>query len=204
MVEDVSDADRIRAEALVAADRVVTDAANAADHLVAQAADVAKSLTDDAVTAREVVVEAALRLTKTVGVLTNSLTASNRVAEELGTQIGSSNARIAELSDFAKHNRSMIWAVIASLVVDVCLTVGLGFAYNQAHNASITATKLAQANTESQMATCQNANGVRANDIVLWTHVLNITSAAATPAQQIADAQIQDFVDRTFAPRKCT
>lgn len=205
-------ADLVRSDAVHVADHLITHAAGVADHVVTEAADVAGMVVSEATAARLLVTEAATKLTKNIELLTTSVLASNRVSEVLGDQIGSSNKRITALGTYGRHTRALIWALAASLFVDVCLTIGLGVAWARLDQTSaataslaITTSSLAVANQAALVASCTNGNSVRLNDIVLWTHVLNIVAPAdRTAAQAKSTADLLNFVDETFAPRKCS
>lgn len=133
--------------------------------------------------------------------------ASTEAVADSNERIAQSNAAIGDLVRYSRRTRRLIQGVIISVVLDVLLSVGLGVslvsAYNastQAHDVAAQAKALAIQNQANAKATCVSSNQVRANDITLWTHVLQ-TSVGPTNQKQIAD--LQAFVNKTFAQKVC-
>lgn len=143
--------------------------------------------------------------------LNENVIESNSHIVESNQRIAESNQRIAELGRYSQRNRRLLRALAVSFLFDILLTGGLAYNQRQTHDATQAAARaaseahaLAVANEKAAIATCISSNGVRANDIALWTHILTLTgSSSRTPQVQGQINKILAFVDKTFAPKVC-
>lgn len=141
--------------------------------------------------------EQASNLSRLVAGLTTSMSVSNEAIAQSNERIGDSNHAIAELNTYGRQSRRLIRGVIISVAFDILLSVGLAFSLVNANEASRQAHALAVQNRANAIAACMAGNQVRANDITLWSHVLDL--AKKTPQTE----EFRAFVKKTFAPRDC-
>lgn len=111
-------------------------------------------------------------------------------------------AELKELRTYGHRNRSLIWALALSLLLDVLLSVGLGVVAIQARDA----TSLAKRNVEAARVTCESGNEARRVSRQLWTYVLDLaaTNPDQTPAQRRQLAQIRSVLVTVYVDRDCT
>jgi hypothetical protein len=117
--------------------------------------------------------------------------------------------RFRALDARQERSRSVIRWIIWSVVAHVALTIGfviLSFiavsASHEAGRSSAATAAQAAANTATLASSCATSNVTRADDIVLWTHLLSLVPPK-TPAQQATDTALIAFVHKTFAPQVC-
>lgn len=135
--------------------------------------------------------------------------ASNAAIVRSNELLSDSNDRIADLAGYGHRSRMLIRGLVVSFVLNILLTGGLGLAYDQAHGAAESARQAAQAanslsltNGQNILTSCRAGNGVRANDILIWTDFLS-TAAAVKQHGPPATDPILKLVKTTFAPRVC-
>ena len=117
------------------------------------------------------------------------------LAETRG-ELAATKDEITRLRKFGKHNRAFI-------LVDVALTILLTvFGYLSVH-----ATQSANSAKAGQLALCQAGNTARAQQVQLWTHLIDTPPAPGTPKRTpTQQKQLDDFrayVVHVFAPRDC-
>lgn len=128
-------------------------------------------------------------------------------AQRLEGSMVTLGGEIAGLRAYGERNRHLIWALAASLVLDLVLSVAVGFLAVQATNTSKRAdeaTSAAARNLQTQIATCRAGNEARAANRTLWEYLISV--ALAGP-QQAAQAQFieqfRTYIGGVFAARNC-
>lgn len=110
---------------------------------------------------------------------------------------------IAALRDYGQRSRKIIWSLAVSLVLDVLLSIVVVVVAIQAKDANT----LAQANQQTQIATCESTNQSRQVAVNLWRYVLD--ASAKDPKNQTPERvkQIEDFrayMESAYQPRDCS
>lgn len=158
----------------------------------------------------------ALQLTDAVNGLSARLDEVREDSEnrdEALDKYGKQNRRIL------RRHRLVIIAGIILFLIDVGLTLRIGFVASDASNASASASRAAAAarsaasaaaaTRASNLAACTATNAARAQNKQLWDYLLAESRPApdATPAQKTADerllAQLSQHVDEAFMPSPC-
>lgn len=190
------------------AERVVTLAAGEAVKIQFQAAGVAQVLAADAATARRVITEAAETLTKHVSLLTGSLLQSIKATDDLGDRLEDHNERIEALRTsldvsvkYGKRTRILMTGTATSLIVSVCLTIGLSFALHRANNATSEAHSLAMANQTTLVANCVAGDMKDLQQVALLDEIVAVLGKS--PALATTLAKDRAAVATTYAPRNC-
>jgi hypothetical protein len=120
-------------------------------------------------------------------------------AENLGASIDGMSAELGRLRKYGRHNR---WFVVVDVVLTVVLALTGGLAVHSAQVAS-------QA-SKAQLALCQAGNVARAQQIVLWDHLLSVAKApphetAAQREQRLKTVgAFRAYVHRVFRSRDCS
>lgn len=98
---------------------------------------------------------------------------------------------------YGTRSRRLIRAAAISIVLDVILSLALGFISFQAREASHNAASAIKLN-------CQSGNEARANQIELWTAVFALPQARPpSPDAAFAYDQLRTHINDIFAPRDC-
>jgi hypothetical protein len=123
-------------------------------------------------------------------------------SDALDERLAGSVAAIEALTQSGRHQRIMLRVLTVSLVLDIVLSVGLGFVAFQAQRLAAEATSLRQ----QQRATCLAGNEARAGQITLWHHVLSDFPATAPRTEEQAQQahQFALYVENLFKPRNCS
>lgn len=108
---------------------------------------------------------------------------------------------VATLIKDAHRRKRQLTVLTISIILDLALTIGLGFVSIRTHNLAATA----ENNKQAILRNCQTSNEARANNKQLWDYLLNLpTPNAPTLQQQQVRIQFGAYVDKTFAPRNCS
>lgn len=127
-------------------------------------------------------------------------------AERLDKSMSDLTGEMRSLRAYGQRNRRMIWALAASLAIDVLLSFMLGFVAIQASNASqkaTEATSVAAQNKQNAKVTCEASNIARDAQVQLWTYVLDLSAPTATSAQKKQIADLRTYIHIVFAHRDC-
>lgn len=116
--------------------------------------------------------------------------------------------QVRRLGEVVRRDRRMTKLLIISVILDVILSLGMGYV-------AITATRAdSQAHTNSTNAkiTCEVGNQARAAQINLWEYILNLSAnspqtppptAAQKHAQEELIRKFRIYLLQVFAPRDC-
>lgn len=136
---------------------------------------------------------------------TETLDAADRLAEAM-TSLA---AEFRTLAKKQKRDHQVNNWIIGTIVLHVLLTVAIVIiaviaanASSNAHQTAKVAKTTAVSNAETAYQACLLSDRTRADDIILWTHVLSV-SPNVTAEQKATHASLQAFVDKTFAPALC-
>jgi hypothetical protein len=143
-------------------------------------------------------------LTDALNAMTERLDAVRLDSEERDEALAKANEALAASG---RRTRRMVIATIGSLVLDIVLTVVLAIVAVQAHSASSTASETRAASVVS----CQASNSTRAQEVGLWTHLVQVSEAGPHPGQTPAQLKKSEqelaaflaYVGRVFTPRNC-
>ena len=114
--------------------------------------------------------------------------------------------RDAQLTEYGRRNRHLIWVTIVSLALDLLLTAALTVVAIQAHNASSAAASArtsASVVAESDRDLCLSVNASRAQQASLWNYILSLSQPPTTPAERERVARLKAHLQQLFAPRDC-
>lgn len=140
----------------------------------------------------------------TAEALTDALTG---MTLQLAAVQSGSEARDEALGKSGRRTRRMTILIAISVVLDIALTVVLAIVAIQANSASSSAAETRAASVVS----CQASNQTRAQEVGLWTHLVNVSEAGPHPGQsaaQVAKSKVElaaflAYVGQVFAPRNC-
>lgn len=110
---------------------------------------------------------------------------------------------IGSLRDYGQRSRRIIWGLAVSLALDVALSIVVIFVAIQAQDANT----LAQANRQTQIATCESGNQSRQVALNLWTYVLDAAAVAPenqTPERKKQLVDFRTYMESAYTPRDCT
>lgn len=95
------------------------------------------------------------------------------------------------------RQRKQFWAIVALFV----LFIGGGYVYADRLSDSI------KDNTASAKQQCENSNGVREANIVLWSTIISLSSMnpdkPQTPQQAAATKALLDWIEQLYRPHDC-
>ena len=113
------------------------------------------------------------------------------------------DTNFADFSAGGRHNRRVVRSLVAAVIIDILLSISVGFVVLQNHANEVTI-------RNNAITSCQQGNQTRAGDVYLWDSILNVVAkpnSKDTPAQQAAtEAFVKLYeakVKATFAPEKC-
>lgn len=104
---------------------------------------------------------------------------------------------VDEITGYSRRTRKVMWALAASLVLDITLTVVLSIVAFQAHGTADTNSQLVQevhmqqvALHAAQLSACAGGNTFRADQNVIWKDFIRIltTPTATSTKAQVAKA----------------
>jgi hypothetical protein len=128
-------------------------------------------------------------------------------AEDLTAAMDRLGIDIHGLDRAGKRNRRLIFAVAASVVLDVALTVVLGFTAIKANDAAVSAASATASNVVNEQATriaCVATNEARAASVQLWKAVVDaMAKADPSPGNDKVIAELRAYITVGFAPRDC-
>jgi hypothetical protein len=131
-------------------------------------------------------------------------------AKTLSDRLEGMRAELAKVNQYSRRTRHMMVGLTLSLVLDIILTIVVSLIAVQAHSASQSAGHAFASN----QALCQASNTARAQQVGLWTYLIDLSLAsnpkpvtAAQKAQQAKSAALLARFERhlkvVFAPRDC-
>ena len=134
--------------------------------------------------------------TEAARILTAAL---DRMSDQLTAVRQDSEARDEALATYGRKNRRLILWTIASVVLDIALTVTLSVVAIQAHNASVAARHASASN----YALCRAGNTARAQQVQLWAFLLSLSKKPQTLRQRHNIAAFETQLHHIFAARDC-
>ncbi len=139
--------------------------------------------------------------------MTDDMSALLAQCHTIETKLVELSAHIVNLTAYGRRNRRLIRLLAVSLVLDVVLSLGLGWvAFNakEASDSARRATTAAALVATDAHATCLTSNEARAVQHDLWKYVLNVPpSRPLTATESGQRAQFRTYIDATLAPRDC-
>lgn len=128
-------------------------------------------------------------------------------ADRLTNSVSDLGTEMKELRNYGRRNRLLIRALVASMVFDAVLSIGLGWIGVTAHNASnkaVAATAASKVNANNQRQSCLNGNDSRAVQLELWTYIFTLPAGQGqTPEQVERIAEFRKYINTVFAQRDC-
>jgi hypothetical protein len=103
-----------------------------------------------------------------------------------------SEDRDEALRRYGRKNRRLVVTTLASLAVDVVLTVALALFAVQAHHVAVSSRNL-----------CLSVNAARAQQLGLWSYLISISRKPATADDRARVAEFEQHLRVVFAPRDC-
>lgn len=98
------------------------------------------------------------------------------------------------VTNVAIRNRKVTIILVFSFIIDILLTLFIGFGAIHLHDI----------NSQAQLIACHSANSFRISEKTLWEHVLAITTPRhPTPAQLKVLYSFQHYLNKTMALRNC-
>lgn len=108
-------------------------------------------------------------------------------ADRLDLAISAIEAPVVQLTDYSRRTRALVWALSASVVVDMTLTALVVMFAVQAHGAARAAQQADEATRKftSLVAyrSCDGRNQFRTLDLKRWLFILDLYSAQAPPRE---------------------
>lgn len=95
--------------------------------------------------------------------------------------------RMDAIAGYGRRTRRLARVLLVSFILDIALTLGLTFLYNQTH--------------QSQLDACHVFGNSRRDQIGLWSR---ITSLIKGPHARQFDQRLNDIVHKTFRPLNCS
>jgi hypothetical protein len=121
-------------------------------------------------------------------------------AQKLGESMESLRGEISALRQYGRRNRTLIWGLCASLLLDILLSVAVYFVAIQASEA----TSQAAINRQNAVSTCEAGNQARAVSTQLWTYVLDLSEQNnPTPERKQRIDQFRAHIGEAYSPRDC-
>jgi hypothetical protein len=120
-------------------------------------------------------------------------------ADKLGARLGELTESLQVAKVYGKRNRRLIWMLLVSLCLDVALTAGLAVGLFQVRAAN-TAARVAR---QTNINLCKSSNVARAQQIGLWTYVLDLSGKPRTPQEQVTVRKFTHHLHVIFQPRNC-
>jgi hypothetical protein len=146
---------------------------------------------------QETLQETAQRMTVAFNGLCEEFAANNRELRE-------NTEELREQKKYGRHTRFGLWVALASLVIDLPITLLLFVSYNNSQDAVHLANKAAQtaAHTaqEDLYTNCIKGNTTREEQISLFDDILVAVAPTIGPAETTKFAAL---IQTTFAPRNC-
>jgi hypothetical protein len=125
-----------------------------------------------------------------------------KIATGLTDSMNGLGQEISHLAQSQKRSNRIIHGVIASLIFDITLSVGLIFAGISSNHASHVAHALAQQNKEQLYINCTTGNATKVKEIAIWTAFYSTPHSEAVHGLPSNNPSLL-FVKKTFAPRVC-
>jgi hypothetical protein len=125
------------------------------------------------------------------------------VTRQVGTTLDTISNNLAKIEQYARRTRLITRMLILSLLIDVALTITIGF---------LASSSVSQSNAVRgfQVTSCNTNNQQKADQINLWTLIVHIVFAplpgesAFEKAQAAREsAELLDVVHKTYTPLKC-
>jgi len=127
------------------------------------------------------------------------------ITDDLGPKVAALRADQDTLAAAQRRDRRRLALVIASLIIDIVVTVAVTISFVAAHRAEATVTEL----RATSIAACNLGNQARAEQVALWEHIATISKPPPheSPAARKRQAQVLTaflaYIHRVFAPRDC-
>jgi hypothetical protein len=115
--------------------------------------------------------------------------------ETLSGTLDNVAARLQSVAGRERVTRRLAVGLVASLILDVILTVVVTLL-------SLSAVREGATLHASQLAACAVGNQARAEQVQLWSYVIQL-SAQGPHGNQAELRQFKAYIDRTFAPVAC-
>lgn len=132
--------------------------------------------------------------------MTSERQSAAQAARDLAGSVDALAAEVTRLNEYGRHNRTLIYAVIAGGILIVLLTAGL--IVSLALVARNTAT-LSQVHA-SEIASCRAGNQTREQETALWVYIYDLAGVSKQPpAVRKEDNELIAHVRKVFAPRDC-
>lgn len=131
-------------------------------------------------------------------------------ADRLERSVRGLTEEMAALRHRGRRNQHMIWGLVASLALDVILSVGFGFVAIQASSASHRASEATSASAQNRLnalVSCQSSNEARRVSRQMWTYVLDIVSQnnpTPTPEEARQVRTFRAYLATIYADRDCS
>jgi hypothetical protein len=125
-------------------------------------------------------------------------------ANDLAASLREMTSQFAALKTYGHTNRRLIWITIASVILDVTLSVAvIVIAARQAHsNAEFQRSAASAAELRAtNLASCENATQSRALQRNIWDTLLTSPVAAKQPPAELA--RLKREVALAYPPRNC-
>jgi hypothetical protein len=112
---------------------------------------------------------------------------------------------LARVNAYSRRTRHLVWITVASVVLDVALSVLVAVFAIAVHHNSVTLSELHSTNVSA----CQAGNQTRAKQDLIWHQLAGLskpapgTSKAELKRQQRAVREFLGIVDKAEAPRDC-
>ena len=124
--------------------------------------------------------------------------------KEMSTEAKTLRTEVREVKQAGQRNRLMIWLTIASVILDVLLSVALGWNIHQTNETANKTDAVAVA-AKSEVCTAFNErNGVQ---LELWRAVFEAPLFGETPAQatlrETRGKELQPALEKAFALHDC-
>lgn len=101
----------------------------------------------------------------------------------------------------ARRRRRQFKLLMVVILIDIILTVGLAMLTVKTH----TIAAQSESNRDAIVAYCKSTNEARANNKLLWDHLIDMSEdRKRTPEQQKVFDDFKAFVNKTYAPRDCS
>lgn len=120
-------------------------------------------------------------------------------SDQLDERIAGSDA-VAALAKASHRNLNLIRLLGAAIILDILLSLAVGYVAYRADQVSRQATSLQQ----QAHTSCLAGNDARRGQLQLWGYILDLPpSSPPSPEQERQAQQFRQYIQRIFAPRHC-
>lgn len=124
-------------------------------------------------------------------------------AQRYDEAIDAIEAPFTAASTYAHRTRRLVWALAASLALDIALTVMFSVALHRVSDLTAAAEQQAAESSDYLIASCVMGNKSRADNRHLWAEILALAAPPPTSPQARNLIKIKALVAKTFADRDC-